>query len=492
MKNRLLVIVCLSLWLGLTSVSALGKPQAATGCLLPTAGCPLSVGQDKKAEAVPEERKQRALALLKRAEELAQAESEPIPKAYALMMVANGYQTAQDTEKARALLAVVAKLLTGPEELGDGLSKDALMSIPIAAMRAQNGDAGGWETLEEMVVKANSAPSMSWQAQTLGALAGFFYEAGRRERGLELLAQAVQRALVEDDNFRKGLALERLATKYAILGQREKAIEVALLMDGKYDLNQVWENLAIAYAEAGEPERASELSRKIIGKAYSVRLAIAEAHLNAGATDKAVALLKPLLPQARPDVRHPRAINRIDFTSLLLRAGLKREGLKILREDKDDWRMRSELALELHESQPALAEQFAQEAYVLIQAKGKGEPYDITHEFREIAFTFIGLGQKEKVAEVLAQMRQAVLDNRSHKDEIDSSARDSTLDEIAMQYAMIGQDDDAIKTAEAIIATDARGRAFATVAAMMLTPPETFAARFREAAKRSRVRDELQ
>lgn len=237
-----------------------------------------------------ETRKEKALGLLLQAQENIQSETNPADKAIALLTIGDAYARFGEKTRAENLLAESSRAMDLVDQLPDGFSKNIFL-LPLALAYVANGNNLKAEEILDAMNHGAEEAGPARQSQVLSALVPIYMSLGKNDKAEELLSHTYERALTLDAGFYRNHALAGLAIGYAVLGKRERAFQMVEVGDASSERD--WSDVAIALAQSGDLEGSLIASRKIkpsglIPQSFG---ALAARYIALGKKEMAVAIL---------------------------------------------------------------------------------------------------------------------------------------------------------------------------------------------------------
>lgn len=236
-------------------------------------------------------RKEKALGLLLQAQEIIRFETSPFGRAAGLLAIGDVYAKLGEKDRAELLLTESSHAMDLVDQLPDGLSKNIFL-IPLARAYVTNGNKlRAEEILDAINYRAKQVGRPEYQAQVLPALVPVYMSLGRNDKAGELLSSAHERVLTMDAGFYRNHGLAQLAIGYAILGERERAFQMVEMGDASSERD--WSDVAIALAESGDLAGSLIACRKIKPSMFVAESfgAVAVRYIALGQKEMAVAVL---------------------------------------------------------------------------------------------------------------------------------------------------------------------------------------------------------
>lgn len=400
-------------------------------------------------------RRERALEVLSKAEQLVEQETHPAIKAELLSSMAVVYAKLGQISRVDKLLARSRDLI----EENDDTSKACyecptkeFFRILIAIDHAQAGQVEQASQILEQIVRSTQEQSdIGSGGQMLAGLASVFANIGKSERALQLLDEAFELSRTRNNktDYSNVTVLEEIAKRYVAAGQLDRATRIAALIEQGPVKDHALIAIAKKNAEIGRFDIALRLQNEVetVNFKPDILTFVAKQYLKQGQKEKAAALLrKALSASGGITVENLKQLARHDVAILLAEAGQINEALQVVKKTDASLprlRLLAQMSPVLARAgRLQLAEKMLSEAYELNRSS-KGW-YFQAHEICEVARAYAALGRKERATQLLSEAIGVLeaLDDRSNND--------SALVEVAESYLDLGDYDKALQTVERI------------------------------------------
>lgn len=409
-------------------------------------------------------RKEKALALLLQAQEVIKSEPNLAGKAFALLAIGEAYAKLGEKARAEKLLAESSRLMESVDHLPDGWSKNVFL-VPLARAYVA---AGNRQKAEEILDQINARAELvgpDHQAQVLSALVPVYVSLGKNDRAAELLSRTFLQVNEMSDSFDRNHGLSQLAVTYASLGQREQAIQIGEMVGGFPDRS--WSDIAMGFAVSGDVEASLLASRKIKPGGFVVKSFCwaAAKYIALGKKEKALTILREITPPTIGKRKISATMPWEDLAILWTWVGHYDKALALV----DRIKAQSPKLRALTSLAPSFAKAHRQnQANQLLRkaaelsAFSKGSYYE-ARDLQQVGRAYGQIGRKDEASKFLSRSVEAL------KAQEGEPVHDIVLRDIALTYAEMEMDDQALDAIEKISGATSKAETLVALASFWLS-----------------------